>query len=105
VLLITAFSAFGFLCGMLTSRYVVIGLAYAGLIEAGVGQIPTQLSRLSMTHQMRMLLKSLLLHAEQLSSTPSVFGTTLMLTLFCVIMLGCAAALFTLREFSGAGET
>jgi hypothetical protein len=105
VLLVTAFSAFGFLCGMLTSRYVILGLAYAGVIEAGVGQIPTQLSRLSMTHQVRDLLASLLHHGGPLTSEPSLFGTTGMVLLFCVITLGVTVAIFTFREFAGPGES
>jgi len=105
VLLIAAFSAFGFLCGTLTSRYVVVGLAYAGIIEAGVGQIPTQLSRLSMTHQVRDLLASLLGGAAPMTSAPSLIGTTGMLALFCAVTLGAAAVVFTLREFAGPGES
>jgi ABC-2 type transport system permease protein len=105
VLLVTAFSAFGFLCGVLTSRYVIVGLAYAGIIEAGVGQIPTQLSRLSMTHQVRDLLASLLGRTETLTSAPSLFGTSGMVAVFCVLTLGAAVALFTFREFTGTAET
>jgi len=105
VLLIAAFSAFGFLCGVITTRYVIIGLFYAGIIEAGVGQIPTQLSRLSMTHQVRDLLTSLLGGSQPLTSAPSLLGTSGMLALFCAITLGATVALFTLREFTGAGES
>jgi len=105
VLLIAVFSAFGFLCGVLTSRYVIIGLTYGGIIEAGVGQIPTQLSRLSMTHQVRDLLASLLGHTETLTSAPSLLGTTGMLVLFCVVTLGATAALFSRREFGGSAES
>jgi ABC-type transport system involved in multi-copper enzyme maturation permease subunit len=104
-LLITAFSAFGFLCGVLTTRYIIVGLAYAAVIEAGVGQIPTQLSRLSMTHQVRDLLASWLGRAENLTSAPSLLGTTGALGLFCLLTLGVAAALFTLREFAGPAES
>ncbi len=103
-LMITAFSALGFLCGALTSRYVVIGLVYAGIIEAGVGQIPTQLSRLSMTHQVRDLLTTLLGGSSPVTSAPSLLGTTGTLALFCVITLTIAAAVFTLRELSGPAD-
>lgn len=105
VLLVSAFSAFGFLCGVLSSRYVLIGLAYAGIIEGGVGQIPTQLSRLSMTHQVRDLLASLLGRAETLTSAPSLIGTTGMLALFCALTLGATVVIFTFREFAGPGES
>ena len=52
-LTIAAFSAFGFLCGVLTSRYVVIGLVYGVAVEAGLGNIPTALNRISLTHHVR----------------------------------------------------
>src|SRR5436305_792065 len=61
-----AFGGFGFLGGFLTSRYIIIGLAYGVVIEVGVGQIPTQLSKLSMTHQVQGMLQSLLLNGEKL---------------------------------------
>ena len=34
---IVAFSAFGFLCGMFTSRYVIVGLLYGSIVEVGIG--------------------------------------------------------------------
>lgn len=104
VLLITAFSAFGFLCGAITSRYVVIGLAYAGIIEVGVGQIPTQISRLSMTNQVRFVLAPLWEHAVRAAAEPSWLIATGVLLLFSVVMLGAAAAIFTLRELSGPAD-
>ena len=104
-LMITAFSALGFLCGAISSRYVVIGLAYAGLIEAGVGHIPTQISRLSMTHQMRDLLAVLLHRAEPLATSPGLLGTTGIVLAFTAVMLAAAAAVFSLRELSGATDS
>jgi ABC-2 type transport system permease protein len=97
-LVIVAFSAFGFLCGVFTSRYVVVGLAYAGIIEAGVGQIPTQLSRLSMTHQVRAMLAYLTNSSGSVSAdAPSVLATSGLLLAFAAITLALAAALFTAR--------
>jgi hypothetical protein len=84
---------------------VVVGLAYGGIVEAGVGQIPTQLSRLSMTHQVRELLAPLVARTELVSAAPGLLGTTGMIALFCVLALGATAALFTLREISGGGES
>jgi ABC-2 type transport system permease protein len=105
-LVIVAFSAFGFLCGVLTSRYVVIGLAYAGIIEAGVGQIPTQLSRLSMTHQVRAMLAYLTdPSGPAAAASPSALATSGLLLAFAAVTLALAAALFTAREFAGAGES
>ena len=105
LLLLTAFSALGFLCGAITSRYVVIGLAYAGIIEVGVGQIPTQLSRLSMTHQVRDLLTTQLGGSATVTSAPGVFATTGMLAGFALVALAVAAAIFSLRELSGPTDS
>jgi len=104
LLMITAFSAFGFLCGAIAARYIVIGLAYAGIIEAGVGQIPTQISRLSMTHQVRDLLAVLFHRVEPVATSPSLLGTTLIVLAFTAVMLTAAATIFTLRELSGHAD-
>jgi ABC-2 type transport system permease protein len=102
VLLVMAFSAFGFLCGVITSRYVLIGLAYAGIVEVGVGQIPTQLSRLSMTHQMRDMLGVLFHHTPLPAAPPGVADTAAILLGFTVLALGAAVVIFSCRELSGA---
>ena len=47
VIVLTAFSAFGFLSGVLTSRYVIVGLLYGCVIErrlSCVGIFPTPIS-------------------------------------------------------------
>jgi ABC-type transport system involved in multi-copper enzyme maturation permease subunit len=98
-LLITAFSALGFLAAILTSRYIIVGLAYAGIIEVGVGQIPTQISRLSLTRQVRELLT-----AETFSVTAAL-GTTATLLLFTLVALIAAGALFRRRELGASAET
>ncbi len=105
MLMITGFSAFGFLCGTITSRYVVIGLAYAGIIEVGIGQIPTQISRLSMTHQVRGVLSPLWDRNVELATVPGWPMTIAMLILFSVVMLGAAAGVFTRRELSGPADS
>ncbi len=104
VLMITAFSAFGFLCATITSRYIVIGLAYGGIIEAGVGQIPTQLSRLSMTHQMRELLAVWLGRVEAHAASPGVWSTAAIVLAFVVVVLTAAAVIFSLRELAGPAD-
>ena len=108
VLVVGAFSAFGFLCAMLTSRYVVIGLVYGAVIEVGLGNVPTQLSRLSMIRQTIGILNPLLggqpagisgpLAVEALSAPASV----LLLLGISAAMVGVTALLFGLREPGGA---
>lgn len=101
VMVTTAFSALGFLSGMLTSRYIVIGLAYGALIEVGMGNMPTQLSRFSMTRQVRAVL-------EPLSGGPgaenagSAFGATVWLLTAAVVAIALTAAILRTRELAGA---
>lgn len=104
-LMVMAFSAFGFLCATITSRYIVVGLAYAGVIEMGVGQIPTQISLLSMTHQVRGALGMLLDRATiGQAGAPSIGSATLVLLAFAVVSLVAAAVTFAVRELSGPAE-
>lgn len=104
VMMVTAFSAFGFLAGTITSRYVIIGLGYAGVIEAGVGQIPTQISQLSMSNLMRNTLTPLLQHIPS-TTAPSVPWAITIMLLFTFVMVAAAVAVFTLRELSGPAES
>lgn len=104
VLLATAFTALGFLCGVLTTRYVIIGLGYAGIVEVGVGQIPTQLNRLSMTHQMRDLLAPHFDRAAEQVTLLGWVGAGAILLVIATMLLGATAAVFTLRELSGPAE-
>lgn len=107
-LLVTAFSAFGFVCGVLTSRYLVLGLIYGGVVELGVGQIPTQLNRLSMTHQVKAMLQPVLPALSSPAETiaaASMGPTIAILLAFAVLSLAIAGAVFALRELSSANES
>ena len=75
------------------------------IIEAGVGQIPTQLSRLSMTHQVRDLLAPLIERTAEVAPVSGWLITIAMLLGFAVVMFAAAAAVFTLREFAGSAES
>jgi hypothetical protein len=57
---VAVFSALGFLFAVISPRFHVIwGLLYGGVVEKGFGNIPMQLNRLSMTHQIGLLLEPL----------------------------------------------
>jgi ABC-2 type transport system permease protein len=103
VLTIVAFTAFGFLCGMITSRYVVIGLLYGSLVEAGVGNIPTQINRLSMIHQVRSVVWPIVAGLNKISVAPGSgpWKTSGILLLFSALMLALTAVLFSQRELAG----
>jgi ABC-2 type transport system permease protein len=99
---VTAFAAFGLLCGTLTSRYLVVGLVYVGIVEAAIGRVPTQLNRLSMVHQLRALLEQVLpginpaLPPEQ--SPLTIVG---LLLAFSALMVATAALYFVFQELAG----
>jgi ABC-2 type transport system permease protein len=106
VVAIMAFSAFGFLCAMITSCYVIIGLLYGALIEVGLGNVPTQLSHLSMSRQVLTLLAPVLERSGGTSpmlvaavSAPMAVG---ILIATAVVMLGVTAAIFHVREPAGS---
>jgi len=113
VLLIVAFAAFGFLAGILTSRYIVVGIVYGVIVELSVGQIPTQLSQLSMTHEVRQMLLAHLNPGLAQAATAagdlhwmpdqSPFTVTALTLGYAAIMLALAAGAFALQELAGTG--
>ena len=100
---VTAFSALGLLCGALTSRYLVVGLFYAGIVESAIGRVPTQLNRLSMTHQLRALLEQVLPGFNPaLLPAQSPLAIVGLLLIFSAIMVAAAALYFAFQELAGA---
>lgn len=99
ILAITVFMAFGFLFGVLTSRYVVIGLVYGSVVEVGLGRVPVQLSQLSMLHQLRTLLR--LLESEGAIGWTAVQASAVLIAVTLGV-LGLAATIFARRELAGA---
>lgn len=104
---IMVFTAVGLLCGLVTSRYVIVGLVYGAVIEVGLGSVPTQLAHISLVRHLLGLLRPLLgeggwaLASSKdvaLMSTPGVLALFLGVTLAA---LAAAAALLSFREFTG----
>lgn len=98
-LTVMAFSAFGFMCGALTSKYFIVGLAYAGIVELGIGNIPTQLSRLSMLRQVNNLLHSVLPNVRG-GEPQDALTTVTILVAIAAVMLAVTAAVFAIRELA-----
>lgn len=103
VLVVFAFAALGLLCAVLTSRYVVVGLIYAVIVEIGVGRIPTQLNRLSLTQQARELLAGLKYAGVPEVTTSAGTSVGIILAL-AVVWTAVAALIFAFRELSAAEE-
>lgn len=96
---VSAFLALGFLCGAFTSRYLILGLVYAGLIEAVVGSIPIQINRLSILRHLRVIMETDGVAIFQ--GTAGLASAVGILTLITLILVGLSAALFSTREFLG----
>lgn len=103
VLVVGGFSALGFLFGALTTRYFVLGVVYGLVVEIGVGQIPTQISRLSMTNHILAMFSPLVpgVRGTYAPEGPATVAGAFLLVM--VIALGGALAVFSLREFTGSG--
>ena len=101
VLVIVAFTAFGFLAGALTSRYVIVGLLWGGIIEVGVGTVETQLSRLSLTRQVLGLLEPVT-GATQAVAALSAPTLVALFAVFASVMVAATAGLFAIKELAGA---
>jgi ABC-type transport system involved in multi-copper enzyme maturation permease subunit len=100
---VIAFAAFGLLCGTITSRYLVVGLFYGGIVESAIGRVPTQLNRLSMTHQLRALLEQVLPgFTPALPPEQSPLAIVGLLLAFSAIMITAAALCFAFQELAGA---
>jgi ABC-type transport system involved in multi-copper enzyme maturation permease subunit len=102
VLAVAVFTAFGFLCGSVTTRYLIVGMVYAGVVEVGIGNIPTQLSRLSLLHHLKALLQPLTAgpHPAAVPAQNAVLTTGLLL-LVSAVMLAAAAVVFGQQELAG----
>jgi hypothetical protein len=103
VLAIPAYSAMGFAFGAFTNRFIVIGLIYGGIIELGIGNIPTQINSIAMLHQVRSIANSVLPQrgkaAQYVESLPTAMTTLLVAS---VIFLAISALLFSTRETVGS---
>lgn len=102
-LLVLAFSALGFLCAVITSRYVVVGLLYGLIVEVGVGRIPTQLNRLSMTMHVKGMIDPLLAGTAPVATAPSYAALGVLLA-FTGVVLALAAAIFAVRELDSSND-
>ena len=108
VIALVVFSAFGLFCGALTSRYVIVGLVYAAIVEVGLGNVPTQISQVSLVRQVMGILQPILGESGPLgrAAQTAMFdspGIVALLAAVAAVFVALAAILFTCREFAGAG--
>ncbi len=90
---VLAFTAIATALGVLTGKYMVLGLFYGVVIEIGLSDLPTRLSQLSVTHHLRTLLQS-----TGTQATSILAGAAGCLVL-AALGLAAAAFLFTHRTY------
>lgn len=104
---IVTFSALGFLCASVTSRYVIVGLVYGAVVEVGLGNVPTQLNQISLLRHLMTLLQPLLGDGGWALSqtTGTALGNVATLALLLAVSaaaVAISALLFRFREFAGS---
>lgn len=105
VLAVLAWGALSALLGLLTRRYMMLGILYGFVVELGLGRIPTNINTLSITRHLRGLLGHHPLLAQLYDWLPqdATFSVAAVLTATAVFV-ALAATLFTHREYHPATE-
>ncbi|MBM3881713.1 MAG: hypothetical protein FJ387_18645 [Verrucomicrobia bacterium] len=105
-LAVLVYSALGALFGLMTHRYVVLGLIYGFLVEIGIGHIPTNINSLSMMRHTHTLFAQAAAVQSQFDWSPAQPGkAALFMILATVLALGAGAVLMTLKEFQPGSES
>lgn len=104
ILTVATFTAFGFLCGTWTARYLIAGIAYGGAVEAGVGSIPTKVNDLSLIHHVHAMLAPITPWQRHAPAPESPLTTTLVFLTVTAVMIAVAAIVFSRAEMAGARQ-
>ena len=104
-LAVLVYGALGGLFGLITRRYIVLGLVYGFIVEVGIGHIPTNINSLSMMRHVQTLLAGHPAVADRYgwSADGAVTGVLIMLGA-TLVALGAGAVLFTWKEMQPGQE-
>lgn len=104
-LAVLAYGALAGLLGLLSKRYMVLGVVYGFLIERGIGSIPTNIHSLSIFHNLKSILGNNGEIAERFGWTAgSIPEATIIVTVAAVFFLTAGALIFSVREYHHAEE-
>jgi hypothetical protein len=104
-LAVPAWSALGALLGQLTTRYMATALIYGGVVEMGIGRIPTNINTLSLLRHIETLLsKNETLQNVFNWDDGSTVTAVAALLLAPVVFAGVAALLFSFVEYHASAE-
>lgn len=102
---VLVYGALGGLFGLLTRRYIVLGLVYGFIVEVGIGHIPTNINSLSMLRHVQTLLAGSRTVADRYDWSSAGAGTGVLIMLGATVMaLTAGAVLFTWKELQPGQE-
>lgn len=100
-----AWGALSALLGLITRRYLILGIVYGFIVELGLGRIPTNINTLSLSRHLQGLLGHNPLLGQIYGWMPQGIGFSIaMLVGATALFLGIAAPLFRFREYHHAAE-
>lgn len=100
LLSVLAYGALGGLLGLISPKYMVLGVIYGFVVEVGLGSIPTNIHALAVSHHLTAILANQATFAKQFDWVPAGIATSsgLVLTM-TALFLTLAALLFNFREY------
>ena len=104
-LAVLAWGALSALLGILTRRYLLLGIGYGFIVEVGIGHIPTNINSLSLTRHLQGLLGHHPILNQLYEWAPQNTGGSVgALLLGAGLFLAAGALIFTFREYHQAAE-
>lgn len=105
MLAILAYGALSSFFGLLTQRYIVLGIVYGFVVEMGIGRIPTNIHSLSLSHHIRTILGNSKIVQDLYHWPPerALFSIAMML-LASVVAVAGGMMLFTWKEYHHTEE-
>ncbi len=105
VMAVFAYGALSTLFGLLSQKYLILGVVYGFLVEFGISQIPTNINLLSLSKHFKTLLAKHQPLADFFNWSAEGAGSSFWFVIAgTLIFLGASAAMFTLREYHHAEE-
>lgn len=104
-LVVPAYGAIATFLGLLTRKYLLLGLVYGFVVEIGIGQIPTNINTLSVARHFRTLLDQSDLIARSMDWSARGLGQSAgMLLVLTLVYLALGTLWFNFREYSQSEE-
>ena len=104
-LAILVYGALGALIGLITQRYMVLGIIYGFVVEIGFGLIPTNINNLSQLRHLQTILANIEALQAYHPWTPDRTGLSIAILFGATVgFLIAGAFLFTVREYHASDE-